>query len=150
VADPEPKDNLVYYVVNLVVYRKDMMITIVRADERRRTETPNATMTTFASPALGATVGLSMWQVEMAAGARGPEHAFDSEQVWTVMEGELAVTVAGEHTTLRPGDTIVLPSGANRQLAAGTDVRALVCGHGSAIVRVPGETAPRGTPPWIA
>jgi hypothetical protein len=26
----------------------------------------------------------------------------------------------------------------------------LVCGHGSAIAGVPGEDAPRGTPPWIA
>lgn len=66
------------------------------------------------------------------------------------MEGELAVMLAGERTTLRPGDTIVLPAGLERQLVARTDVRALVCGHGNAIVRVPGETAPRGTPPWIA
>ncbi len=126
------------------------MITIVRADERRRTETPNATMTTFASPTLGATDGISMWQVEMTAGARGPEHAFDSEQAWTVIEGELGVTVADEHTMLHPGDTVVLPGGAKRQLVAKTDVRTLVCGHGDAIVRVPGEAAPRGTPPWIA
>jgi quercetin dioxygenase-like cupin family protein len=86
----------------------------------------------------------------MTAGARGPEHAFDSEQAWTVMEGELTVMVAGEHTTLRPGDTVVLPGGVERQLMARTDVRALVCGHGNAIAGVPGETAPRGTPPWIA
>jgi quercetin dioxygenase-like cupin family protein len=126
------------------------MTKVVRADERRRTETPNATMTTVASPTLGATVGLSMWQVEMTAGARGPEHAFDSEQAWTVLVGELTVTVAGQHTALRAGDTIVLPGGAQRQLTARTDARAMVCGHGNAIVRVPGETAPRGTPPWIA
>lgn len=43
-----------------------------------------------------------MWQVGITAGARGPEHAFDCEQAWTVLEGELTVTVAGEHTTLRP------------------------------------------------
>ena len=126
------------------------MIKIVRVDERRRTETPNATMTTLASPTLGATAGLSMWQVEMTTGAVGPEHAFDSEQAWTVLAGELTVTVAGEHTTLWPGETVVLPGGAERQLAARTDVRALVCGHGNATVHVPGEPGPRGTPPWIA
>ncbi len=126
------------------------MIATIRADASRRTETPNATMTTFASPTLGETAGLSMWQVEMAAGAQGPGHVFDSEQVWTVLEGELAVAVAGENQTLRVGDTVVLPAGAERQLSARTDVRLLVCGHGDAIVRVPGEDAPRGTPPWIA
>ena len=126
------------------------MITTIRADARRGTETPNATMTTFATPTLGETAGLSMWQVEMTAGAQGPGHMFDSEQVWTVLEGELAVAAAGENHTLRAGDTVVLPAGAERQLSARTNVRLLVCGHGNAIVRVPGETAPRGTPAWIA
>ncbi len=126
------------------------MIAIVRADECRQIATPNATMTTLASPTLGATDGLSMWQVEMIAGARGPKHVFDSEQVWAILEGELALAATSESRTLRAGDTVVLPAGAERQLSATTDVRALVCGHGDAIVRVPGEDAPRGTPPWIA
>jgi quercetin dioxygenase-like cupin family protein len=126
------------------------MMNIVRADERRRTETPNATMTTLASPTLGTTTGISLWQVEMLAGARGPEHVFDSEQAWTVIEGELAVTVASEVATLGPGDTIVLPAGTTRQVQARLDARAVVCGHGNAIAEVPGEPAPRGTPAWIA
>ena len=126
------------------------MVLVVRASQRRRSDTPNATMTTLASPTLGATAGLSMWQVEMAAGARGPRHVFDSEQVWTVLEGQLTAVVAGEKSDLRAGDTVVLPAGAERQLAATTDVRVLVCGHGDATAHVPGESAPRGTPPWIA
>ena len=126
------------------------MSLLVRAGERRRSETPNATMTTLASPTLGATAALSMWQVEMAAGAQGPRHVFDSEQVWTVLEGQLVAAVAGEESDLRAGDTVVLPAGAERQLSATTDVRVLVCGHGDATARVPGEDAPRGTPPWIA
>lgn len=107
-------------------------------------------MTTLASPTLGATAGLSMWQVEMAAGAQGPPHVFDSEQVWTVLEGQLAAVVAGEGSELRAGDTVVIPAGAERQLSATTDARVLVCGHGDATARVPGEHASRGTPPWIA
>jgi quercetin dioxygenase-like cupin family protein len=126
------------------------MVLVIRAGDRRRSETPNATMTTLASPTLGATADLSMWQVEMTAGAQGPRHVFDSEQVWTVLEGQLAATVAGEQSELRAGDTVVLPADAERQLSATTDVRALVCGHGDATPRVPGEHAPRGTPPWIA
>jgi quercetin dioxygenase-like cupin family protein len=91
-----------------------------------------------------------MWQVEMAGGSRGPRHVFDSEQVWTVLEGELTVELAGEERKLGAGDTVVLPSGAERQLTARTDVRLLVCARSDAIVRVPDEDAPRGTPPWIA
>lgn len=86
----------------------------------------------------------------MAAGASGPLHVFDSEQIWTVLEGELSVVVAGRDATLNRGDTIVIPKELERQVSALTDVRLLVCGHGSAIARVPGEPTPRGTPAWIA
>jgi quercetin dioxygenase-like cupin family protein len=126
------------------------MITTVRAREHRRIETPNATMTTLASPTLGPTSSLSMWRVEMTAGAQGPAHAFDSEQIWTVLEGRASVAVDDHTAELAAGDTIVLPAGAQRRVKAGTAVRLLVCGHGDAVVRVPGEDAPRGTPPWIA
>jgi quercetin dioxygenase-like cupin family protein len=123
---------------------------VVRGGEGRRTETPNANMTTLASPTLGASVGLSMWQVEMAAGAQGPRHTFDSEQLWTVLEGEVAVTVGHECVSLTPGDTLVLRSGAERQITATAPARLLVCGHGNAVACAAGEEAPRGTPPWIA
>jgi hypothetical protein len=44
----------------------------------------------------------------------------------------------------------VFAAGAERQVSAQTAVRMLVCGYGDAIVQVPGEPAPRGTPAWIA
>ena len=126
------------------------MTGIVRAGERRRIQTPNAVMTTLASPKLGASAGLAMWQVEMASGAQGPAHVFDSEQLYTVLEGTVSVAVAGEAVEIRAGDTLVLPAGVERRITAATAARMLVCGHGDAVVRVPGEDAPRGTPPWIA
>lgn len=126
------------------------MITTVRAGENRHSETPNATMTTLASPTLGPTSGSSMWQVDMTAGAQGPRHVFDSEQLWTVIEGEVSVAVGGETSQLAAGDTMVLPAGMERQISARTAVRLLVCGRGDAIMWVPGEDKPRGTPPWIA
>ncbi|MHB8531755.1 MAG: cupin domain-containing protein [Solirubrobacteraceae bacterium] len=125
------------------------MLNTIRSAETRVSETPNATMRTLASPTLGSTAGVSMWQVEMEAGASGPLHVFDSEQVWTVLDGEARVSVGEDTAELAPGDTVVLPAGAERQVAARTAVRMLVCGHGDAIVRVPGEPSPRGTPAWI-
>jgi quercetin dioxygenase-like cupin family protein len=126
------------------------MIATVRAADSRRTQTPNATMTTLASPTLGPTSGLSVWRVEMTAGARGPRHVFDSEQVWTVLKGRLSVAADEQTVELAEGDTIVLPAGEERRISAGTAVSLLVCGRGDAVARVPGEDAPRGTPPWIA
>jgi quercetin dioxygenase-like cupin family protein len=122
----------------------------IRVIERRRSETPAGVMTTHASPTLGSTAGLSMWEVEMTEGESGPRHVFDSEQIWTVLEGEVSVSIVGETEVLGRGDTIVIPPELERQVVARTHVRLLVCGHGNAIARVPGEPAPRGTPAWIA
>jgi quercetin dioxygenase-like cupin family protein len=91
-----------------------------------------------------------MWEVVMTQSASGPLHVFDSEQIWTVLGGELSVVIAGQTENLVPGDTVVIPEGLERQVTARTDVHLLVCGHGCAIAKVPGEAEPRGTPPWIA
>ena len=126
------------------------MSPVVHTTERRRSETPAGVMTTLASPTVGATAGLSMWEVAMTASASGPLHVFDSEQIWTVLDGELSVSIAGQREDIRSGDTVVIPAELERQIFARTDVRLLVCGHGSAIARVPGELETRGTPAWIA
>jgi quercetin dioxygenase-like cupin family protein len=126
-----------------------MATSLVRAGQARRTETPNALMTTLASPSQGPTAGLSMWRVEMRAGQQGPPHAFDTEQVWHLLAGEAEITAGAERLVLGAGDTVVLPAGAERRVSARTDAQLIVCGRGDAVVRVPGEAAPRGTPPWI-
>jgi len=126
------------------------MAATVRASDRRRTETPNATMTTLASPTLGATARLSLWAVEMPAGSRGPRHSFDSEQLWTVLEGEVSIIVGNDETTLGADDTVVLRAHIERQIEAAQTARLLVCGYGDAVVHASGEETPRGVPPWIA
>ena len=126
-----------------------MAIGLVRAGQARRTETPNALMTTLASPSQGPTAGLSMWRVEMRAGQQGPPHVFDTEQVWHLLAGQAEIKAGAKRLVLGPGDTVVLPAGAERQVSAWTDARLIVCGRGDAVVCVPGEAAPRGTPPWV-
>jgi quercetin dioxygenase-like cupin family protein len=107
-------------------------------------------MTTLASPSQGPTAGLSLWLAEMRAGQQGPLHVFDAEQVWHLLSGAAEITVdGGAPLVLGPGDTVVLPAGAERQVRTGTGARLVVCGHGGAVVRVPGEAESRGTPPWI-
>jgi quercetin dioxygenase-like cupin family protein len=126
-----------------------MVTSLVRAGRTRRIETPNALMTTLASPSQGPSAELSMWLVEMRAGQQGPPHVFNTEQIWHLLEGEAEVTADTERLVLGPGDTVVLRAGTERQVSARADVRLVVCGRGDAVVRVPGEAAARGTPPWI-
>ena len=126
-----------------------MAASLVRAAQARRTQTPNALMTTLASPSQGPTAELSMWLVEMRAGQQGPPHVFDTEQIWHLVQGEAEAMVDARRLALGPGDTVVLPAGAERQVSARADSQLVVCGRGDAVVQVPGEAAPRGTPPWI-
>jgi quercetin dioxygenase-like cupin family protein len=122
---------------------------VIRRAEARRTQTPNAVMTTLASPTQGGSEALSMWQVEMDAGQQGPAHVFATEQLWTVVEGAVAISLADDRLELFAGDTVVLPAGAVRQVTATEPSRLIVCGRGDASVTVPGEAASRGVPAWI-
>ena len=90
---------------------------VIRSSETRRTETPNAVMTTLASPTQGA-AGRAVWRVEMAAGQAGPLHGIDAEQVWTVLAGGASVEFGAQAAVLRPGDTAVLPANVGRRITA--------------------------------
>ncbi|WP_329108430.1 cupin domain-containing protein [Micromonospora sp. NBC_01699] len=93
---------------------------VIRHAESRRTETPNATMTTLASPAQGG-AGQLVWRVDMGAGQAGPLHGIDTEQVWTVLTGAATVELADEAYVIEPGDTLVIPADAPRRVAAAPD-----------------------------
>src|SRR5688500_14151626 len=96
-------------------------MTLVRNADGRRTETPNGTMTTFATPTQGGTAGLAVWRVDMLPGRTGPRHAFDTEQVWTFLDGAATVDVGGRTERVGPGDTLVLPADVARQMTTGAD-----------------------------
>lgn len=123
---------------------------VVRHTESRRSETPNAVMTTLASPSQGG-AGQSVWRVDMRPGSEGPPHTFTVEQVWTALAGAADVELDGETLRLEAGDTAVLPAGVPRQVRA--DRRAGL----AAIVAAPaggqayrvGEDVPV-TPAWVA
>ncbi|MFC4057335.1 cupin domain-containing protein [Planomonospora corallina] len=134
---------------------------VIRAAEARRTATPNAAMTTFASPTLGG-AGQVLWRVDMEPGRQGPPHAFETEQIWTLLEGGATVDLDGEKIDLSAGDTVVMPADVPRQVSA--DART---GFTAIVTAPPGgraynpdgvtagacELAPRDDervlPPWI-
>jgi quercetin dioxygenase-like cupin family protein len=90
---------------------------VVLSAGSRRTETPNAVMTTLASPTQGE-AGAAVWRVDAVPGMVGPVHAFDTESVWTWLAGTATVELGGELFTVGPGDTMVLPADVARQMTA--------------------------------
>jgi quercetin dioxygenase-like cupin family protein len=92
-------------------------MTVIRRAESRRTQTPNAVMTTLASPSQGG-AGQAVWRVDMGPGQVGPLHAWDTEQVWTVLEGGAAVELGGQVLSVTAGDTLILPAHAPRRITA--------------------------------
>lgn len=124
-------------------------MTLVRSDRTRRVETPNAVMTTYASPTLGGSAQ-ALWRVEMGPGAIGPVHVMDGEQIWTVLDGAATVTVDGEVLAAAVGDAVVLAPGRTRQIAAdpADGLTALVTGRGDDVASGP-DREPT-VPPWIA
>lgn len=121
---------------------------IVHAADRRETTTPNATMTTLASPTLGGAES-SLWLVEMPAGIRGPEHSFAGEVLWAITAGSGSVRVGDVEHPLAAGDTVVIPAGEMRQFTAGAEgFSAAVTVRDGEVTRGNGD--PAGVPPWVA
>lgn len=121
---------------------------VIRSTESRRAATPAAVMTTLASPACGGATA-PVWKVEAAAGTAGPVHHIDAEQIWTVLEGTVAVTVDDEGVELAPGDTAVIPAEAARQFTPGPDgYTAVVTGPAGMQAYMPGKENEKITPPW--
>jgi quercetin dioxygenase-like cupin family protein len=90
---------------------------VIRHADSRRTETPNAVMTTLASPTQGG-AGHSVWRVDMRPGQAGPLHAIDAEQVWTVLDGGATVELDGHSHSVGPGDTLVMSADMPRRVSA--------------------------------
>jgi quercetin dioxygenase-like cupin family protein len=121
---------------------------VIRGTETRRTETPNAVMTTLASPTQGNS-GQAVWRVEMVAGHAGPLHGIDAEQVWTVLAGGASIEAGTDTATLGPGDTIVLPADVPRRITAHLDagLSALVAAPASMRAYVLSGSVPGPHPP---
>jgi quercetin dioxygenase-like cupin family protein len=126
-------------------------MTVVHSDDQRRTETPNAVMTTLASPTVGGAQRQALWRVEMRPDQSGPLHAFDVEQIWTVLAGSATVELDGEIVAVAAGESVVMPAGAVRRIAADrTDgLTALVAAPSGARATLPDGTD-GSVPAWIA
>jgi quercetin dioxygenase-like cupin family protein len=124
-------------------------MTVIPAAERRTTTTPNATMTTCATPSQGH-AGLALWITAMAPGAQGPWHRLDGEQVLTVLSGALTLEQGGAAVRLGVGDTAVIPADEERRVTAdATTGVEMACAASRPLRAHDGEGADRGVPDWM-
>jgi quercetin dioxygenase-like cupin family protein len=107
---------------------------VIRNAQRRRTETPNAVMTTLASPTQGG-AGIAVWRVDMLPGQAGPLHAIDAEQIFTVLEGGASVLLGPDTIAVGPGDTLVMPADVPRRITADPRVGIVAIGTAPAGMR---------------
>jgi quercetin dioxygenase-like cupin family protein len=70
-------------------------------------------------------------QWDFDPGAEIHEHQHLQEEVWHVLEGELAITVAGETRVVGPGIVGVVPPDTPHKVVARTAGRAIVVDHPS-------------------
>lgn len=123
---------------------------VIRQAEQRRSETPNAVMTTLASPTLGG-AERSLWRIDMAPGQAGPPHTFDVEQIWTVLDGGASIELDGELLALSTGDGVVLPAAVPRRVIADPSAGLAAIATASREARaLLADGTDRGVPPWIA
>lgn len=74
-------------------------------------------MFALAGPSQGAGE-LSTWRVEFVAGASGPVHVIDREQVWMPLSGVLRVESDGRSERVGAGQALIVPAGVVRQFSA--------------------------------
>ncbi|MFJ6940655.1 VOC family protein [Streptomyces sp. NPDC101132] len=141
-ADPGPSDTASETASQEVA--EGAVLVLTPADEAV-IETPNARMTTHASPSRGSSE-LSAWTVTMAAGQAGPDHAVSREQVWTVTSGALEVVSGGRKERVAAGQALVLGPGSVRRIEAPEDVTAYVVMRADGVVTVPGTDGTRPLP----
>jgi unsaturated pyranuronate lyase len=70
---------------------------------------------------------LGYWEV--AKGASIHEHAHPEEEVWSVIEGEFEITVAGETVIAGPGLVAVVPANTPHSVTGLSEGRAIVVDH---------------------
>ncbi|WP_255450247.1 cupin domain-containing protein [Skermania sp. ID1734] len=98
----------------------------------------------------------------MTPGAVGPTHVFDTDQVWTLLDGCVHIHVGDDDVTLASGDTMVIPADTRRQIFADPHcgMSAIVCAAAGSMVvpDTPDANAPacasvvgnKFLPDWIA
>jgi len=121
---------------------------IVREHDTIQHRLNGSTFHSFAAPASGSSE-LCAWRLEVAGGVAGIEHRVSREEVFLLLTGELVVTLDGVTATLRPGEVVVVPAGAQLKVDNASTAAATAWVTTSVGLEA---TMPDGSlisPPWV-
>jgi quercetin dioxygenase-like cupin family protein len=123
-------------------------VPVVRPADAVPFETHGSRFLSYVSPSKGST-SLCAWELTVPADLRGVAHRPSREEVLLVLDGELHVTLDGEHFVLHRGDAALVPAGSELRVDAGPD------GASAWVTTTPGLEAvtvdgKRIRPPWAA
>jgi quercetin dioxygenase-like cupin family protein len=127
--------------------RREDGLTILRFDDAPVFDLSGVRIRGLTSPARGATETMT-YRVELAGGQRVPDHTHDHEEVSQLLSGRWTVTIDGEDSELRPGDTAVIPAGVDHATFTLEGDEAVILTSmpvGTLLIRADGE---RVAPPW--
>ncbi len=68
-------------------------------------------------------ITMAYWHIQ--AGAFAPEHTHRHEQISSVVEGDLELTIAGETQIVKPGQVAIIPGNAPHSARAITNVHVI-------------------------
>ena len=119
---------------------------ILRFDDAPLFDLSGVRIRGLSSPARGA-AEIMTYRVELAAGQRVPDHTHDHEEVSHLLSGRWTVTIDGQDSALRPGDTAVIPAGVVHASFTLAEEAVILTSMpaGTVLIRADGE---RVTPPW--
>jgi len=86
-------------------------MTVLRAHELQRHETPGGNVTTpLATPSRGAS-DVRIIRQQQAPGGANPLHRHDREEIVLMSAGTVTITLDDERVEAGAGDTVIVPSG---------------------------------------
>ncbi len=121
---------------------------VIRNEELEFIETPGANATVgLATPSRGASE-VSVIRQRQQPGGGNPAHTHDREEVMIVIRGSVEITIDGVPTTLRAGDSIIIPAWTLHQLSNSGESEAEWLLVGPAGIGFFHATGERGDPPF--
>ena len=121
---------------------------IIRPADAVPFETHGSHFLSYVSPSKGSNQ-LCAWHLTVPADLRGVAHRPSREEVLLVLDGELQVTLDGQHAALHRGDAVLVPANSELRVDAGPE------GASAWVTTTPGLEAvtadgTRLSPPWAA